>query len=210
MSSHIDTRICSEENESLISSEGTNAIHYSIRTNDSFPTPVEVDTPSHLDDMSGLNSFVPDNMLEQLKKLNISTDSVPNFLPSINTSDLISDDETLLMETPGGGRYSELMVSPNTTVIKNHQSDPRFSSSKSTSIPPPCTGSCQDDQSSSDILGHDASILPAHLTCQDGPLTSSVISRHNCDLPNISLTSISSQVNASNPTKSFVSPQSNS
>ena len=192
MSSQKDTDNCSEENVSLMSGEDASGIHYSVRTEDSFPTLVEVDTPSHLDDMSSLNSFVPDNMLDQLKKLNISMDSIPNF-PSTNTSDLISDDETLLMENPNG-RFSELMVSPNITVVKNHQGVSSFISSKSTSLPQPCPVSCQNDQSSLDIDGHDVSILPAHLTCQKGPLTSSAISLHNCDLPNISLTSISSQV----------------
>ena len=187
MSSHRGTDNCSEENESLISRECTSAIHCSIGTDDSFPTPVEVDTPTHLDDMSSLNSFITDNMFDELKKLNISTDSVPNFLPSTKTSDLISDDETLLMEN-SEGRFSELMVSSNTTVIENHQGDSKFSSSKSTSLPQPRP----------DIQ----SILPTHLTC---PLTSSVISHHNCDLPNISLTSISSQVHASSLTKSYVS-----
>ena len=175
--------------------QSTTCTYCSVGSQDSFPTPVEMDTPSHLNNLSTLSSFIPDNMLEELEQLNLSKDSIlvnvhDKNLPAEkgqgdqDGSSLISEDETILYENPAD-RYSELMIS---TVAKSQSVDSGFTSdSKFHAV----SRAMNEGQSS---VNKSISTLASDVSWLGGPITSSVIGHRSAVLPNISLTSISSQV----------------
>ena len=176
--------------------QSTTCTYCSVGSQDSFPTLVEMDTPTHLNNLSSLSSFIPDNMLEELEKLNISKDSIlanvcDKNLPSEkgqadqDASSLISEDETILYHENLADRYSELMIS---TVAKSQSLDSGFTSDSKF---PVVSRAMNEGQSS---VNASVSTLASDVSWLGGPVTSSVIGHRSAVLPNISLTSISSQV----------------
>lgn len=139
-------------------------------------------------------------MLEELKKLNISGESTSSCLPAKDTQNktngenisvLLSDDETLLYEN-AHGRYSELMVSPHKMTLKSGQSiDSGFSSDMSSKfVRNPASKPKEDFPTGA---AGDSSVN-TDMSWLSGPVTSSVIGHEKVALPDISLTSIGSQV----------------
>ena len=205
--------------------------HFPVDLNDSCPPPPnELDTPSPSflnSTLSSLASFVPENMLEKLKSINISklsSDTLDMFNLSARRKDtpesdspqnndnreegaLISDDETVLFEDQPASpdRYSELMVSPasakttcssidsgvaglSNSSIKTNRSPTRTIAAKIS----PRLGTVA--STNSDGLNDSLATLCSDVSWLNNPVTSSKIGNKNVPLPNISLTSISSQV----------------
>ena len=206
--------------------------HFPVDDDDSCPPPPnELDTPSPSflnSTLSSLASFVPENMLEKLKSINISklssdtldmfnlsasrrsppsTDS-PQNCDNGKDAEMISDDETILYEEKPASpdRYSELMVTQNLTgqknrctsvdsgvaglsnsSIKTNRSPIRTAAKISPQLELPVSTNC-------DRLNDSISTLCSDVSWLNSPVTSSKIGNKQVPLPNISLTSISSQV----------------
>ncbi len=205
--------------------------HFPVDLNDSCPPPpneLETPSPSFLNStLSSLASFVPENMLEKLKSINISklsSDTLDMFNLSASRKDtpesdspqsndkreesaLISDDETVVFEEEPASpdRYSELMVSPTSTKpacssidsgvaglsnssIKTNRSSTRTIAGKIS----PRLGALTSTHG--ERLNDSLATLCSDVSWLNSPITSSKIGNKNVPLPNISLTSISSQV----------------